>query len=341
MPQENIDRILVRSTNWIGDGIMTSPAVRTIRENYPKAHIAMLVHPWLSDVFSASPYIDEVISYHKKGIHRGIGGMLKLSRELADRKFDMAILLQGAFEAAFITWLAQIPVRCGYSKDGRRLFLTHPVKISDQRKSIHQVHYYQKMLADLGLTPGSDELFLQLPADALKMAEMFFSTIGKGPVVGLNPGAAYGPAKRWPAELFAQLASKLSQEDGAQLVIFGTEADKLAAKEIVAAAPDNVHDLTGKTNLAEAMAVIGKCHCFVTNDSGLMHVGAALKTPLVALFGSTNSVTTGPFSDNAVILNKNLPCSPCMKTHCETDFRCMYEITPDEVAGAVRGMLKC
>ena len=196
----NPRKILIRSTNWIGDAIMTTPAVRTVRENFPQAHISILAHPWVADVFAASPHIDEVILYRKKDLHHGVAGMRRLSQDLAARKFDMAILLQNAFEAALIARLACIPVRAGYKRDARSLLLTHGVKIPPERRKIHQVHYYQGLLQDLGLTCGPDELFLRLPKKVSLWANEFVASLTNGPVVGLNPGAAYGPAKRWPSE---------------------------------------------------------------------------------------------------------------------------------------------
>jgi len=331
--------ILIRSTNWIGDAIMTTPAVRTVRENFPEARISVLVQPWVADVFVASPHVDEIILYQKKGEHQGVVGMLRLARELAARRFDMAILLQNAFEAALLAWWAGIPVRCGYSRDGRRLLLTHPVRLTRERRQLHQVYYYQKLMADLGLKPGPDELFLRLPEEAELWATHFVDDHGPGPLVGLNPGAAYGPAKRWPAERYAALAGRLVRELGAQVLVFGTAADQPAAAAIQAAAAGQVHELTGRTTLAQAMALIGRCRCFVTNDSGLMHVAAALKTPLVALFGSTDAVATGPFSDRAVVVQRHLACSPCLKTHCATDFRCMLGIGVDEAFEPLRRLL--
>ena len=338
--QYNPRKILIRSTNWIGDAVMTTPAVRTIRENFPAAHIAVLVQPWVADVFSASPHIDEVVIYDKRGRHKGFRGMRRLASELAGVGYDMAILLQNAFEAALIAKMAGIPVRCGYSRDGRWLLLTHPVHLPPARKEHHHVYYYQKMLEDLGLTCGADELFLQLPPAAAKWAEKFVESLGDVPLIGLNPGAAYGPAKKWPAERYGRLGKKLVAETGGRLLVFGTEADRSEASTIASFAPDAMVDLTGKTSLSQAMALIGKCNCFVTNDSGLMHVGAALKTPLVALFGSTNAVATGPFSENSRVVRKDLDCSPCLKTHCKTDFRCMLDIEVDEVLSVAREMLE-
>lgn len=332
-------KILIRSTNWIGDAIITTPAVRTIRQNFPEARISILALPWVADVFKASPYVDEVILYQKKKEHQGLPGMWRLAAELAERRFDLAILLQNAFVAAVIAKLAEIPARAGYTTDGRGLLLTHGVRLRKEVKKIHQVNYYQEMLKGLGLTPGSNELFLNLPEDDVVWAKRIVADFGPRPLIGFNPGAAYGPAKCWPVAHFRELATLLAHEFAATLVVFGTSADIKAAAEIAEGAPGRVLDLTGKTNLSQAMAMIGICDAFVTNDSGLMHVGAALKTPLVAIFGSTNSVATGPYSDNATVIQKDLACRPCYKTHCKTGFSCMLEISAREVFSAVQKIL--
>ncbi len=335
----NPRHILIRSTNWIGDAIMTTPAVRTIRENFPEAEIAILTHPWVADVFVASPHVDEVILYRKRDLHRGVAGMWRLARALAERRFDLAILLQNAFEAALIAKVAGIPARAGYTTDGRALLLSHRSRIRAEIRTMHQVHYYQDMLRQQGLATGPDDLFLELPAETTAWARDFIASLDRGPVVGLNPGAAYGPAKCWPAERYAALAAILSREHDATLLVFGTEADAAATAVIKDEVPERVVNLAGKTTLAEAMALIGACDAFVTNDSGLMHVGAALGTPLVAIFGSTDAVATGPYSPRAVVLQKELACRPCLKKECASDFRCMTEITVAEVAATVARLL--
>jgi heptosyltransferase-2 len=325
-------KILVRSTNWIGDAIMTTPAVRTIRQNFPEAEITVLAYPWVADIFIASPHVDQVMLYHKKSMHQGLGGLWRLSREIAAQHFDMAILLQNAFEAALIAKLAGIPVRAGYKRDGRSLFLSHGIKIRKSIRKKHHVYYYQELMRDLGMTCGSDKLFLKLSDETMDWARNFIAEKTEGPVVGLNPGAAYGPAKRWPSDRYAGLAGRLGDERQATLLVFGTQSDNEAAAEIQEAAPGRVVDLTGNTTLAQAMALIGLCDAFVTNDSGLMHVAAAQDTPLVSIFGSTNAVATGPFSEKSVVVQKELACSPCMKTHCkQNDFACMLEIGVDEI----------
>ena len=338
-----VKKILIRSTNWIGDAIMTTPAVRTIRQNYPKADITLLALPWVADVFSACPHIDHIFIYDKKGRHSGLPGKLRLAADLRARQFDLAILLQNAFEAALITTLARIPVRAGYTTDGRGFLLTHGVKKHRDIGKKHQVHYYQQMLAGLGLMCGPDSLELFLDATAVNEADVLLgkACMGyKGPIIGLNPGAAYGPAKRWPAEKYGELARALHGAIGGACLVFGTTEDKACAREIAAIGGECVLDLTGRTDLALALALIDRCNLFITNDSGLMHVAAALATPLVAVFGSTDHIATGPYSDQAVVIRKDLSCSPCMQPHCPKEhFSCMQSITVQEVAAAAISLL--
>lgn len=343
-------KILVRSTNWIGDAVMTTPAVRTIRENFPESEIVMLVHPWVSDVFRYSPRVDRLILYEKKGRHKGLQGMWRLADELRQERFDCAILLQNAFEAALIAMLAGIPARGGYTTDGRGFLLTHGVQKINELNKKHEVNYYQRIMLGLGLTPAVNEpeLFIQgeqINAARRLLAERIGEHPGNGPVIGFNPGAAFGPAKRWPADKFADLARILCRHTGCRIVLFGSMADRETAAAIKNAAgteaASRMIDLTGATSLIEAMALIGECDVFVTNDSGLMHVAAALHTPLAAIFGSTDHIATGPFSDNAVVIRKPLPCSPCKKNQCpEKHFRCMRLVSSDEVGQAVLRILK-
>ena len=345
----NPHKILIRSTNWIGDAVMTTPAVRTIRENFPESEITILVHPWVSDVFRYSPRIDRLFLYEKKGRHQGLQGMWRLATELRQEQFDCAILLQNAFEAALITKMAGIPVRGGYTTDARGLLLTHGLEKEPELISKHQVYYYQRMVRGLGLKTGANELELFIPGDQIdsakqRIAELTGEPAGSTPLIGLNPGAAFGPAKRWPAEKYAELADKICRKTGARILLFGSAADRETAAAIIrhaGHAATRMIDLTGATSLIEAMALIGECEVFVTNDSGLMHVAAALHTPMVAIFGSTDHIATGPFSSNATVIRKPLPCSPCKKTHCpEKHFQCMKLITSTEVYAAVTQALE-
>jgi heptosyltransferase-2 len=338
---KNASNILIRSTNWIGDAIMTTPAVRSIRCNFPEAKITLLALPWVADVFRACPHIDHIFIYDKQGRHQGLRGKLRLAGELRQENYDLTILLQNAFEAALITFLARIPVRGGYTTDGRGLLLTHGVRKHPEIGTKHQVHYYQEMVEGLGLQRSENSLELFLDSAAEQEADALIKEALQGeqaddiPIIGLNPGAAYGPAKCWPVAKYAELAGRLANNTGGLIVIFGTAADQEAAAEIRAAAGERVLDLTGKTTLAQALACIDRCSVFVTNDSGLMHVAAALNTPLVAVFGSTDHIATGPYSEQATVVRRPVECSPCMQTHCpKGHFQCMEGITVEEVEQA-------
>ena len=367
--ESNPKKILIRSTNWIGDAVMTTPAVHSIRKNFPDAEITMLAVPWVADIFSMSPDVDNIITYDKKHLYQGkIKGPIKLARDLKQFSFDAAILLQNAIEAAFVVKMAGIPIRAGYKRDGRGPLLTHGVTISEKIKKKHQVHYYQDMLTQLGLSIGPDHLRLSISKELQLWAKGFVDSHryqspvtvpdqerdtelpeltevapldDKGvsiPVIGFNPGAAFGPAKKWPVDKFGQLAAIIAHnygETGCVIMVFGTAVDSEAAQKIrqfSMRTPYHVLDMTGKTSLKEAMALIQCCDAFVSNDSGLMHVAAGLETPTIAIFGSTDHIATGPYSKNAIILRREMECSPCMQTHCpKGHLQCLESIGSKEV----------
>lgn len=370
-------RILIRSTNWIGDAVMTTPAVHTIRKNFPDAEITMLAVPWVADIFRMSPDVDNLFIYDKKHLYKGkMTGPVRLAKDLKPFSFDVAFLLQNSFEAALIMKMAGIPVRAGYKRDGRGMLLTHGVKIRKEIRKKHQVYYYQDLLSQLGLETGENHLRLPLiasleywaqgfvdclkyqnpvsPMDLDRMEE--FSGIPEIqpmndervhiPLIGFNPGAAFGPAKQWPVAKFSELAELICEhygESGCVIMVFGTDADTEAAQNIRNASPRSafhVLDMTGKTSLRQAMALIKCCDAFVTNDSGLMHVAAGLGTPSIAIFGSTDHIATGPFSDNSIILRRELECSPCLQTHCpKGHLRCLESISAQDVYEDLARML--
>ena len=210
---EKINKVLIRGTNWIGDVVMTFPAIAAVRETLPKARITVLVKPWVADLVRMHPAVDEVMVYERPGRHAGLGGLLALARELREKRFDAAILLQNAIEAAVIARLARIPVRAGYSTDARGLLLTHPVRRTPQIKTVHQSLYYLEMLKALGFRSSGSPLKLAATEKQRLSAEKLlgqFGIAGRRPVVGMAPGAAYGPAKRWFPERFAAVADRLA-----------------------------------------------------------------------------------------------------------------------------------
>lgn len=342
-------KVLIRTADRVSNAVMSTPAVRTLRENFPESEITVLAHPGVGDVFRYSPRIDRLLEYEQKGRHKGVRGLLQLVAELRQECFDCAILLQNTFEAALIAWMADIPVRAGYITNGRGLLLTHGVFRTMEAVKKHEVHAYQRLMLGLGLRPVAGEQELFIPGEQIDAVKARIHTLaevefGRQPLIGFNPGAALSPAKQWPAEKYARLAQMICHHLRARIVLFGTETERATCSEIIAqsgtAAP-RMLNLAGATTLVEAMALIGECDVFVSNDSGLMHLAAALQTPLVALFGSTDHIANGPRAENAVILRKPLPCSPCKKAHCpEKHFRCMRLIDHDEVYAAVAGLLE-
>lgn len=339
----HIKRLLIRSTNWIGDAVMTTPAVRAIRKNFSNADISLLSKPWVAPVFDHSPHVDHILIYDDSGVHRGTGGKLRLARELRRYRFDAAILLQNAIEAALITWLAGIPRRIGFDTDGRRLLLTHPVHRTREVKSIHQTGYYLTMLKGAGLKTGSPELALELGAEDRYRAEKRLAQFGipkQRKLIGINPSATFGPTKQWFPERFAALADRLQATFDAAIVLFGGPGDRVLGDRIAAAMQKPPIDLCGRTRLGEAMALIAACDLFITNDSGLMHVAAALKVPLIAIFGSTNPVTTGPLSTSSRVVKSQIECAPCLKPQCPLGhMNCMRNISVDMVFSVAEKML--
>jgi len=334
------ENILIRGVNWIGDAVITLPAIRAIRRAFPGARISLLVRPWVYEIFRRNPYIDEIILYDT--------GRLKLVKELRKRRFDMAILLQNAFDAALITWLAGIPERIGYKRDMRGPLLTHAVPVEKSTEKRHQVYYYLDLLSSIGIKAEDEQPYLHLLYEEREHARGIlkeaFGDDNESPVIGINPGATYGPAKRWPAGRFAELASRIIKEFNARIVIFGDESELSIADEIVqkikSRTPDSesqILDMSGKTDLRELASLISACDVFVTNDTGPMHIASALLVPTVAIFGSTDHRATAPFGEGHRVITKNLTCSPCLKRECpEGHLRCMTEITVDEVLNAIK-----
>jgi len=338
-----VRRLLIRSTNWIGDAVMTTPAVRAIREAFPGARIAMLAKPWVVPVFEESLHVDDLLIFDAEGRHHGLAGVFRLARDLKSLDFDAAILLQNAFEAALITWLAGIPRRIGFDTDARRLLLTDPVRCTPAIKTMHQTGYYLRILRGIGVAAEDQRLHLTIGTRNRLGVEKILNDVnvsGREHLVGINPSATFGPAKQWFPDRFAELGDRLSEAMNATVLIFGGPGDRALGRHIARMMKNRAVDLSGRTTLGEAMALIDRCRVFVTNDSGLMHVAAALDTPLVAVFGSTNSATTSPYSRRSRIVRVSIDCSPCMKPVCPLGhMNCMSGVSVDRVYQAVKDLM--
>jgi|WetSurSiteA1Bulk_404760.scaffolds.fasta_scaffold00342_8 heptosyltransferase II len=339
--------ILVRGVNWIGDSVMTLPALRALRKALPESRISLLVKPWVSAVFDKDPNIDELLFYDD--IHTGIIGKLKLSRMLNKKKFCGALLFQNAFDAALIAFLSGIKYRAGYDRDGRGFLLTEKVPVPGNEKKEHQIFYYLNLLNQLGISAPYSEPYIHLTVDERLCARDIVKEM-KRPLLGINPGATYGSAKRWFPERFAEIANWFISDTGGSVILFGGNQEVAIADEIYKQVIPEFRttsflaSLAGKSSLRDLIALIAECNVFLTNDSGPMHIAYAVRTPLVALFGSTDPVLTGPppqgHKNSHVVIKPDLSCSPCFERTCRNkDMRCMYAVTSDEVYYGIKKIL--
>ena len=333
--KSKIHRILIRATNWVGDAVMTMPALEAVRKNFPDADITVLARPWVIPLLETHPVVNHVIPYSRgNGLREDFLEILRVVRRIREQDFDLAILFQNAFEAALLVFLGGIKNRVGYNTDGRGFLLSHGVRRRDDIMKGHQVEYYLGILKGMGWEADSKDPALFVDPDEDERISTLLRNHGievNDFFVALSPGAIYGPAKRWPSERFALIGDWAVERWGAKVLIMGSEREKDIGSEVRKTMNQPAFDLSGVTSLGGAMALISRCGFFVTNDSGLMHVAAALHIPLVALFGSTNPVATGPRGPNARIIQHETECAPCLKPKCPEDYRCMLSITPEEV----------
>jgi heptosyltransferase-2 len=330
LPVSGVKNILIRGTNWIGDAILTFAAISSIRNSYPDARIAILVKPWVADIFRLSPLVDEIIIYKSPGIHAGMFGKLRLASQLKAQQFDMVILLQNAIEAAIIAWLSRIPIRAGYNTDVRGVLLSHPVVRTKAITKVHQSYYYLAMVQSLGCVAPNQGPFLKLTAADQQQAAQLLQKQGideNQPLIGMAPGATFGPAKKWFPDRFGFIADKFQDEFGIPTLLFGSDNDRETTRTIQKHSRYPLIDLAGKTDLRTAVALMARCMLFISNDSGLMHVAGALNLPTIAIFGSTNPKTTAPLGEKNIIMYTQADCSPCLRETCPTDFRCMDSIS--------------
>ena len=331
----DVRNIIVRGVNWVGDAVMTLPALDALGKAFPYSSITVLAKPWVMPVYASHPSVSSVMEYRKSPeFLKGIKDILKTGSSIKRSGFDMAFLFQNAIEAAFLSFVGRCRIRAGYDTDGRGFMLTHPVHRTKEILKEHQVEYYLNIIRELGFEAESKYPVIHLSKGSIAKAESLLN-LKDGPFIGFSPGAIYGEAKQWPAERFARLG-RVALESGARVVLFGSQSEKHICSAVNSLMNDKAIDLSARTDLGTAMALIKFCSAFISNDSGLMHVAAALDIPTVAIFGSTNTKTTSPKGLNVSVISKNVDCAPCLKKKCPTDFRCMTAIEPEEVWEAVK-----
>lgn len=334
---DHIKRVVVRLPNWLGDVVMAVPALRELRRILPDAHVAVVSRPAAADIFIEADFVDEVIGYDRNGL----GSVWNQVRQWRRRKFDLAVIFPNAFEAAAIARLSGVPARIGYQTDRRGALLTHPLPSPEWKDKRHESFYYSNIVAELErFLYGTSSIETTEPCFDLSVSEdrkrkAFELLLEHGarmnaPLALLCPGSVNSRAKRWPAERYAALANRLV-ESGANVVLIGSPGESDVTQEVCKHAQHQLVALTGKTTVAEATALISIADVLITNDTGPAHIGAALNTPTIVIFGPTNPLTTYPLSPNSEIIRRAPDCAPCMLRDCPIDHRCMTAIAPEEV----------
>ncbi len=341
---------MVRGVNWVGDAVMTVPALRELRRVLPGAHVTLSTRAWAEGIFEGADFVDDLLVV---GGGKRAASVFGEAREWRRRRFDLAILFPNAFAPALTSFLARVPARLGYATDGRGPLLTHALPVPEWRGQRHEVFYYLNIIAELerllGTTasniasdaaaPGAG---LHVSAARLEEARSLLRAAGARldrTLVALCPGSTNSRAKRWPAERFAELADGLAAY-GSEVVLIGAPEESEVTEEVLARTRHRPIVLTGRTSLAQSAAVLSVADLLVTNDTGPAHVAAALGRPVVVVFGPTDPVTTRPFSELATVVRKPPECAPCMLRDCPIDHRCMTAVTAEEVLGHARRALE-
>lgn len=356
-------RIVVRGVNWLGDAVMTTPALRRLRERFPESHVTVLSPAKLGGLWMGHPDVDEVMTFERGD------GLGSVSRRLRSGRFDIAVILPNSLRSALECLLAGVPRRVGRRWPWRSWMLTDPVPTTahavamrkrpiaeiltrvasvsavrdpDPDLRAHQMHHYLDLVAALGADPSPLPPRLAVSGAEVEAVRQKHGFRPGSAWLGLNAGAEYGPAKRWPADRFAAVADAIRREFDCGIAIFGGLGDVGLAMELAeqlkTAAP-TLRILAGKTSLRELLAALRCCRVLLTNDTGPMHVAAALSVPVVVPFGSTSPILTGPGlpgDPRHRLIRSTAPCTPCFLRTCPIDLRCLRDITVDQVVAEVR-----
>jgi len=333
--------ILIIAPNWIGDAVMTQPLLARLKVQYPNSKIDILASTWVAPIYRACIEVNAVIEakFEHKQLQWGL--RKRLAKDLQAKNYQACFVLPNSFKSALIPWLANIPFRIGYRGEHRygliNLSLDNPSKVNRPPMVEHYLALSQLLHDDAEHVPNSLIPTLRVSSLAQQSVEQQLATanINTGSLVIFCPGAEYGPTKRWPANHFASLAQSLIEESiNTQVILLGSKSDQKIATNILSQThqQSHLHNWCGNTSLDDAIALIGMAKIVVSNDSGLMHIAAALKTPQVAIFGSSDPAHTPPLSDKAKIIWLNLPCSPCHKKECPLGhLKCLNDILPQQV----------
>jgi len=340
-------KIILRATNWVGDAVLNLPAIHQLRKIFPDAEITIATRPWVADIFKYNPDINKIISIdEKKNILDYLKSILKLRRE----NFDLAVLFPNSFNSAFFAFAIGAKKRIGYNTDKRGVLLTDKIRLTPDILKIHQIEYYMNIIKYLGDVDTERIFNIKITEEEKSHIQNRLKSFNINPetfLIGINPGAYYGSAKRWYPDRFAQVIDNLYNKYDARFILIGSEKDKPITSEIMnyVKIPQPmkekvVLDWAGKTTLRELIALLSSLRVLITNDSGAMHIAAVLNIPLIAIFGSTDWITTAPYSKNHIIVRKDIHCAPCLLRECPEDHKCMKNIHPEDVIDAFEELIK-
>jgi heptosyltransferase-2 len=336
-------KILVRATNWVGDAVMSIPALWSIRSRWPNAEIVILARSWVADLYRGQGYADRILVYENKSVHKGFWGRERLARALRREKFDVAVLFPNAFDAAWIAWRARIPERIGYARDGRSWLLTKAIPIPAKGEvPDHEAYGHLELLRRAGWIerlPQVDEISIAVPEEDRQKAleRLFAAGVRQNAVrIAFAPGAAYGSAKCWDPERYAALADGLIAAFDADVILFGAPQESGMAARIAGAMRKPVFNLVGATQIGELPALLSTCRLFIGNDSGAMHVAGAVGVPVIGIFGPTDPQGTRAMTPQFTLIREPVDCSPCFLRKCPIDHRCMTRVPVERVFEAAR-----
>ncbi|CAN5311176.1 lipopolysaccharide heptosyltransferase II [soil metagenome] len=338
--------IVVRGTNWVGDAVMTIPALRELRRIFPSAKISLHTRTWAEGIFRDADFLDEILTFDKTDSK--IVDTFSQAKILKDNNFDLAVLFPNSFESALVTKLAKIPQRVGYAKEGRSFLLTNAVEIPFWKNKRHEVFYYLNLVGAIeasffGKRTASENISKvdlhisdQRRTEAREILEKNGVDLSKK-TIALGVGSTNSRAKRWQAESYAELNDLLQNELQVNVVLVGAKDETEVSEEVFTNSSLKPIILTGKTSLSEAVAILSEIDLIISNDMGLAHIAPAVGTKTLVIFGPTNEKTTQPIGSE--IIRKNVECSPCMLRDCPIDHRCMTQISAVEVFGKAKELL--
>jgi heptosyltransferase-2 len=350
VPPEQAARVFIRGVNWVGDAVMTTPAITRIRHAFPHARITLHVRPWVAAVYEHNPDIDELWVEDESA---STAAFYRLCNRIRDRQFDYGFVFPNALRSAALMFLGKITERVGHERlrlhswervfESRAFMLSRAIPVTRELLERHEVYYYLNIVDWLpGKTEGDPRLVLKAGPEQRRYAAGLLERRGARPDalrLVLAPGSINSNAKRWLPDRFAEVADRLTREHGAEIFLIGSPAERDVVDEVAGRCRETVHNLVGELDLGQVIAFLEESHAFIGNDSGAMHLAAALALPSVAIFGPTKWVNTAPFSPLSTIVREPVECSPCMLRDCPIDHRCMTRVSVDRVVSTFEALL--